>query len=204
MPGRAALLSNCISCKEIQNRFYKDKHSYKTYCRNKNAPLAENRALKLFLVVQFLLTFIEFRIILTPHLEDKEQTMRDVESVGLTKQRQAILQVIRESDEHLTANQIFEDARRLLPGISFATVYNSLRYLKQEGLIGEVRFGADTTRYDRKLTRHDHALCINCGRLVDLELSIPVALVEEASALSKFDAKSVELTLRGLCPKCRK
>jgi Fe2+ or Zn2+ uptake regulation protein len=130
--------------------------------------------------------------------------MKDIESLGLTKQRQAVLQVIRESDEHLTANEVFDDARRLLPGISFATVYNSLRYLKNEGLIGEVRFGADTTRYDRKLTRHDHAICNKCGKLVDLELSIPVGLLEEAADLSKFEAESIELTLRGLCPECSK
>lgn len=130
--------------------------------------------------------------------------MKDIESVGLTKQRQAVLQVIRDSDEHLTANEVFENARQLLPGISFATVYNSLRYLKQEGLIGEVRFGTDAARYDRKLTRHDHAFCNKCGKLVDLELSIPLALIEEASALSKFEAESVELTLRGLCPDCSK
>jgi Fur family ferric uptake transcriptional regulator/Fur family peroxide stress response transcriptional regulator len=128
--------------------------------------------------------------------------MKNVESLGFTKQRQAVLQVIRESEEHLTANEVFDDARRLLPGISFATVYNSLRYLKQEGLIGEIRFGTDCTRYDRKLTRHDHALCNNCGKLVDLELSIPVALIEEAAILSKFKAESIELTLRGLCPEC--
>jgi Fe2+ or Zn2+ uptake regulation protein len=130
--------------------------------------------------------------------------MKDIDSVGLTKQRQAVLQVIRESENHLTANEVFEDARRVLPGISFATVYNSLRFLKQEGLIGEVRFGTDAARYDRKLTRHDHALCNSCGKLVDLELSIPVALIEEASALSKFNAESIELTLRGLCPECSK
>ena len=130
--------------------------------------------------------------------------MKGVESLGLTKQRQSVLRVIRESDEHLTANEVFDEARRLLPGISFATVYNSLRYLKNKGLIGEIRFGTDATRYDRKLTRHDHALCNNCGKLVDLELSIPVALVEEAVNLSKFEAKSIELTLRGLCPECSK
>ena len=130
--------------------------------------------------------------------------MKDIDNVGLTKQREAVLRVIRESDKHLTANEVFEDARRLLPGISFATVYNSLRYLKQEKLIGEVSFGADAARYDRKLTRHDHALCNKCGKLVDLELSIPVALIEEASALSKFNAESLELTLRGLCPECCK
>ena len=128
--------------------------------------------------------------------------MKGVESLGFTKQRQAVLRVIRESDEHLTANEVFEDARRLLPGISFATVYNSLRYLKQEGLIREVRFGSDATRYDRKLTRHDHAVCNNCGKLVDLELPIPDGLLEEATALSKFQSESIELTLRGLCPEC--
>ncbi len=130
--------------------------------------------------------------------------MKVLEISGLTKQRQAVLRVIRESDEHPTANEVFEDARRLLPGISFATVYNSLRYLKNEGLIGEVRFGTDATRYDRKLTRHDHALCNDCGKLVDLELSIPVGLIEEAAALSKFQTESIELTLRGLCPDCSK
>ena len=130
--------------------------------------------------------------------------MKGVESLGLTKQRQSVLRVIRESDEHLTANEVFDEARRLLPGISFATVYNSLRYLKNKGLIGEIRFGTDATRYDRKLMRHDHALCNNCGKLVDLELSIPVALLEEAANLSKFEAKSIELTLRGLCPECSK
>ena len=130
--------------------------------------------------------------------------MKEIESLGITKQRQAVLQVIRESDEHLTANEVFENARRILPSISFATVYNSLRYLKNEGLIGEVRFGTDAARYDRKLTRHDHALCNKCGKLVDMELSIPNGLLEEAAGLSKFEAESIEFTLRGLCPECSK
>ena len=133
-----------------------------------------------------------------------KHAMKEIESLGITKQRQAVLQVIRESDEHLTANEVFENARRILPSISFATVYNSLRYLKNEGLIGEVRFGTDAARYDRKLTRHDHALCNRCGKLVDMELSIPNGLLEEAAGLSKFEAESIEFTLRGLCPECSK
>jgi len=129
--------------------------------------------------------------------------MEDLELPGLTKQRRAVLRVIRESDAHLTANEVFEHARRLLPSISFATVYNSLRYLKNEGLIGEICFGANCTRYDRKLTRHDHAICNDCGKLVDMELSIPDGLIKEAARRSKFVAGSIELTLRGLCPECR-
>jgi Fur family ferric uptake transcriptional regulator/Fur family peroxide stress response transcriptional regulator len=130
--------------------------------------------------------------------------MEDLAISGLTKQRRSVLRVIRESNEHLTANDVFERARQLLPGISLATVYNSLRYLKKEGLIGEVRFGADCTRYDRELKRHDHAICNDCGKLVDLELSIPDRLIKEAARRSKFKAGSIEFTLRGLCPECRR
>ena len=133
-----------------------------------------------------------------------KRATQDIESLELTKQRHSVLRVIRGSDKHLTANEVFEDARRLLPGISFATVYNSLRYLKNEGLIGEIRFGADANLYDRKLTRHDHAICNNCGKLVDLELPLPDGLLEEAAKLSKFEAGSIELILRGLCPECSK
>ncbi len=124
--------------------------------------------------------------------------------LGLTKQRKAVLRVIRESEEHLTANDVYDAARKLMPGISLATIYNSLRYLNNERLIGEVRFGADATRYDRKLTRHDHALCSACGKLVDLNLPIPAGLLQTAGRLSKFKVASIEVTLRGLCEKCRK
>ncbi len=128
--------------------------------------------------------------------------MKSPDVSGLTKQRSAVFRVIHESDGHLTANEVFEAARRLLPGISFATVYNSLHYLKDIGLIAEVIFGSDVTRYDRKLTRHDHAICIDCGKLVDLELPIPPILVQKASELSKFEPESLELVFRGKCPQC--
>jgi len=131
-----------------------------------------------------------------------KHAMKDIEGLGLTKNRQSVLRVIRESDRHLTANEVFGDARRLLPGISFATVYNSLNYLKKKGLIGEIKFGTDANLYDRKITRHDHALCNKCGKLVDLELDIPTKLLEEAASRSKFKPETIELTLRGLCPEC--
>jgi Fur family ferric uptake transcriptional regulator/Fur family peroxide stress response transcriptional regulator len=128
--------------------------------------------------------------------------MKEIERLGLTKQRQIVLRAIRESDKHLTASEIFDESRRLLPGISFATVYNSLNYLKNKGLIGEIKFGTDANLYDRKLTRHDHAFCNKCGKLVDLELTIPDKMLEEAASRSKFKPDTIELTLRGLCPEC--
>ena len=129
---------------------------------------------------------------------------RDIESLGLTKQRQCVLRVIRDSEKHLTANEVFEEARSALPGISFATVYNSLRYLLTEGLIGEIRLGLDAHRYDANVSRHDHAVCNVCGTIVDLKLALPTHVFERANELTNFEAESIELTIRGRCPGCAK
>ena len=133
-----------------------------------------------------------------------KHSIRDTGSLGLTKQRQCVLRVIQESEKHLTANEVFEEARGLLPGISFATVYNSLRFLKNEGLIGDIQLGMDAHRYDRNLTRHDHAVCNKCGTIVDLKLPLPARVLEKATELSNFETESIELTLRGRCPECRR
>jgi Fur family transcriptional regulator, peroxide stress response regulator len=126
----------------------------------------------------------------------------NIKDLGLTKQREVVLQVIRDEPEHLTANEVFDKAKQILPGISFATVYNSLRYLKDEGLITEISFGSGANRFDSKLTRHDHAICTKCGKLVDMELDLPAELVNRAADFSRFKPESLELTLRGLCPDC--
>ena len=127
-----------------------------------------------------------------------------IANLGLTRQREVVLRVIRDSHEHLTANEVFGAAKHLLPTISFATVYNSLRFLKDAGHIAEIQFGNGASRFDRMTSRHDHAICNNCGKLVDIELAIPNALLEEAANLSRFEPESIELMLRGLCPQCSK
>jgi Fe2+ or Zn2+ uptake regulation protein len=126
-----------------------------------------------------------------------------IEDLGLTKQREIVLQVIRNESEHLTASEVFDKAKQLLPGISFATVYNSLRYLKEASLIGEISFGNGASRFDSMTSRHDHAICTNCGKLVDMEIELPGEIVKLATKFSKFKLESIELTLRGLCPECK-
>jgi len=121
----------------------------------------------------------------------------------LTPQREAVLQVIRERGDHPTANDIFEAARKRLPTISYATVYNSLRYLRETGLVREISFGDSASRYDRETDRHDHAICNNCGKLVDFDLQETADLMRAAARKSRFKPESVHLTLRGLCPDCR-
>ena len=123
---------------------------------------------------------------------------------ALTRQRQVVLDVIRSGDTHPTAAEVFAAARRRLPAISFATVYNSLRHLKEAGLVREITFGNGASRFDRETDRHDHAICSGCDRLVDFDLPGTVALIRSAARASRFKPQSVHLTLVGLCPKCCK
>ena len=126
-----------------------------------------------------------------------------IQDLGLTKQREVVLRVIRDGHGHLTANEVFAGAKNMLPSISFATVYNSLRYLKDSGLIAEIQFGNGASRFDAMTHRHDHALCTKCGKLVDIEMEHPHELVKKAAKYSNFKPESLEFTLRGLCPDCK-
>jgi Fur family peroxide stress response transcriptional regulator len=130
--------------------------------------------------------------------------VREIQDLGLTRQREVVLQVIRDAREHLTANEVFVNAKQLLPSISFATVYNSLRFLKEAGHIAEIRFGNGASRFDRMTHRHDHAICTKCGKLVDIEMEHPKELVKMAAKYSNFKPESLEFTLRGICPECTK
>jgi Fur family transcriptional regulator, peroxide stress response regulator len=121
----------------------------------------------------------------------------------LTRQRSVVLKVVCAEDVHPTAAEVFDEARKKMPGISFATVYNSLRYLKDAGLVREITFGNGASRFDGVTERHDHAICSICGNLVDFDLPGTVALTRAAARASRFQAESVHLTLYGRCPKCR-
>jgi Fe2+ or Zn2+ uptake regulation protein len=125
-----------------------------------------------------------------------------ISALGLTRQREVVLRTIREADAHLTANEVFAAAKEMLPSISFATVYNSLRYLKEAGHIAEIQFGNGASRFDKMTHRHDHAICTVCGKLVDIEMEHPADLVKQAAKNSRFKPESLEFTLRGLCPDC--
>ena len=128
----------------------------------------------------------------------------NIKDLGLTRQREVVLRVIRDEKEHLTANEVFDKAKQLLPSISFATVYNSLRYLKEAEHIAEIRFGNGASRFDSMTSRHDHAICTKCGKLVDMEIELPPEIISFAAEFSQFQPESLELTLRGICPDCNK
>ena len=128
--------------------------------------------------------------------------LTEIQDLGLTRQREVVLSVIQESVEHLTASEVFADAKVKLSSISFATVYNSLCFLKDAGHIAEIDFGNGARRFDRMTSRHDHAICTKCGKLVDIEMEHPAELVNRAVAMSNFQPEYIEFTLRGVCPDC--
>jgi len=131
-------------------------------------------------------------------------SVSEIQDLGLTRQREVVLLVIRDSHENLTANEVFAAAKSRLPSISFATVYNSLRYLKDAGHIAEIQFGNGASRFDRMTSRHDHAICTVCGTLVDIEMEVPPDILKRAAKYSRFKPESIEFTLRGKCPDCLK
>ncbi len=128
--------------------------------------------------------------------------LANIQDLGLTRQREVVLEVILDAPDHLTANEVFTNAKAKLPSISFATVYNSLRFLKDAGHIAEIQFGNGASRFDRMTSRHDHAICTKCGMLVDIEMEHPLELVNRAAAISNFKPEFLEFTLRGVCPEC--
>ena len=120
-----------------------------------------------------------------------------------TTQRSEILEEVRVSDGHLTAGEIFERVRRRDSRIGYGTVYRTLHLLAEHGLIQELTFADQASRYDGRVERHDHVQCLRCGVLLDVD--VPVALIARhvASEQSGFDVTSHHTVFSGVCPKCR-
>ena len=104
---------------------------------------------------------------------------------------------------HLSAEQVHAAARRAVPEVSLATVYNTLNELVAMGEISEVRLANGTTRYDPKVgPDHHHLVCEGCGLTFDVEpigvegLSLPRA---ERYGMT---VDSLEVVFRGRCSSC--
>lgn len=120
-----------------------------------------------------------------------------------TTQRTEVLDEVRRSAEHLTAGEIFERVRRNDSRIAYGTVYRTLHLLAQHGLIQELTFADQASRYDGRVERHDHVHCLRCGVLEDVD--VPVALVARhvAAEQSGFDITSHHTVFAGVCPACK-
>ena len=112
----------------------------------------------------------------------------------------AIREIICTGKDHMTAEQVFLALKKRYPAVVLATVYNNLNRLCQEDLIRKVSVEGMPDRYDRTL-RHDHLVCKQCGRLLDIDLGDLTAQLEQKAGISIL---SYDLKLMYLCEDCRK
>lgn len=129
----------------------------------------------------------------------------------LNNNARAVLGVVQTSAElhdHLTAQEIYEAVRIVRPQIGVATVYRILHQLVAQGTIKEIGasdIGGEAARYDGRVSRHDHAVCTNCGVLLDIPVEVPVSTdaLQAAAEATGVILTSHEVRLYGLCLSCQ-
>lgn len=117
-----------------------------------------------------------------------------------SKQRDAVLEVLRASCDHPTADMIFERVRVDIPNISLGTVYRNLGQLKDEGYITIVESSDTKVHYEGNLTEHIHFLCKKCHNITDVwcKSEVPAQLNEMG-----LQVESQKTVYYGTCQNCR-
>ncbi len=135
---------------------------------------------------------------------DRKTVEMMVASYGLkmTPQRRAIVDYLESAHHHPTADEVQSAVNRQFPMTSRATVYNTLNWLSEAGLISEVREGAQV-RFDPNTSHHHHFICRRCGSVEDVECDL-IQNVQVCSLPLGQKVESFEVTLRGVCADCLK
>ena len=118
----------------------------------------------------------------------------------MTKQRELVLGIIKDSSEHLTAEEIFMKAKEKMPGIAFATIYNNLNVLLDMKYIGRIKEVGIPDHFDRNITPHDHVVCDICGRLKDVTTPSLKSYIED---LINLKLTAYRLSMRYVCDSCK-
>jgi Fe2+ or Zn2+ uptake regulation protein len=105
---------------------------------------------------------------------------------------------------HPTADEIYEQARKIDAHISRGTVYRNLGNLSAQGEILKISVPNGCDHYDSQLHEHFHFCCSKCGKMYDVPQAITVESEKVSSAMSKdgFKVNSYNLIFSGLCPEC--
>ena len=121
-----------------------------------------------------------------------------------TKQRTVILDELRQTTSHPTADELYRHVQRRLPRISLGTVYRNLDLLSEQGIVKKLDQAGTQRRFDADLADHHHIRCTGCGRIDDLAGRPPCCLEEAFKNTHGYRITGHRLELTGLCPKCRK
>jgi len=120
----------------------------------------------------------------------------------VTVQRRVILEAVLASDDHPTADEIYERVRSRVPEISRTTVYRVLDTLVGLGMIGRAHHPGSAARFDAKTHRHHHLVCTSCRRMIDYETPELNDLPLPAPPFG-FQVTDYSIQFMGLCPQCR-
>jgi Fur family transcriptional regulator, peroxide stress response regulator len=118
-----------------------------------------------------------------------------------TPHRQHVYDVLLQHRDHPTAEEVFIRAKKAVPEISMATVYNCLDALVKSGLLRLVNLDRGATRFCPNMVEHGHFVCQSCGVVFDIEYGSA-----SASAMiqvpSGFTVKYYDIAIHGECPTC--
>ncbi len=114
-----------------------------------------------------------------------------------TFQRNLILNILKEKATHLTADKIYEAARKQLPSISLGTIYRNLKILTDQNKLSETKL-LNYSVYEHNLKPHSHLICRRCGEIKDIQLNIKQPKVDK-----EFLIEQTKLTITGLCRFCK-
>jgi Fur family peroxide stress response transcriptional regulator len=137
------------------------------------------------------------------HHEDEQHLTEQLGATGLrlTPQRQQVYDVLLHKRDHPTAEEVFIRAKKSMPEISHATVYNCLDALVKSGLARQVNVERGATRFCPNMTEHGHFHCSACGTIYDVDLprELPGVTVPHG-----FQPAGYDVTIHGLCAQCAK
>jgi Fe2+ or Zn2+ uptake regulation protein len=121
----------------------------------------------------------------------------------LTPQRLAVLRILRESDGHLSPVEIYQRAIADVPGITEPTVYRSLSFLVEQGLVRASYSGGSRVVYESAGHDHDHLTCRQCGDSLEIDPALLGGLYDKLSLQTGFKIDSSHMNFFGLCPDCQ-
>lgn len=122
--------------------------------------------------------------------------------IKVTPQRLAVYEILNQSRNHPSAEQIFRRLVAQNPAISLSTVYKTLDTLRNAGLILLLNVGEDSHRYDGNPEPHGHLVCTSCHRVDDLDESLLGDVSKLLQRKSHYHLTALNLYLYGLCPEC--
>ena len=120
----------------------------------------------------------------------------------VTAPRLLVHRAVRQSDGHLTAEQVHSALASSLPSLSSATVYATLDLLDELGFVRRINSPRGTAVFDSRVDPHHHVFCRSCGAITDLDAPVRDGAARRVAERDGFQVDHAELQLSGLCRNC--